>query len=193
MKLICDELCNQGYAVRDNFLSLATCNDLFFLATSLKTQNHFHQAKIGRLQDSKTMQTIRGDQIAWLDQYPQEPAVQSYLNTIQELTQILNHELFLGLKEFESHFAIYPKTTFYKKHKDQFQTTNNRKISCVYYLNPDWHPKDGGELVIYEDENTPQVTIAPINNRFCCFTSDKLHEVLITHKERYSITGWLKT
>lgn len=61
----------------------------------------------------------------------------------------------------------------------------------VMYLNVGWVAADGGELCIYPDSIAH--LIAPANRTSVFFKSDELeHEVLITHKPRMSITGWLK-
>jgi SM-20-related protein len=67
-----------------------------------------------------------------------------------------------------------------------------RKV--VYYLNIDWIPADGGNLLIYSTENNVEktITIAPLAGRLVCFESEKLdHEVTEAFAERYSVTGWL--
>ncbi len=62
----------------------------------------------------------------------------------------------------------------------------------IIYLNENWQEKDGGELKIYQ-ANTEQVVL-PTSGKTVFFKSNELaHEVLITHKKRMSITGWLKT
>ena len=62
----------------------------------------------------------------------------------------------------------------------------------IMYLNDDWEIRDGGELCIYH-ENGKQ-NISPNNGKSVFFKSSELeHEVLVTHKPRMSITGWLKS
>ena len=59
----------------------------------------------------------------------------------------------------------------------------------VLYLNEAWQPGDGGELALYIDDK--QYCIEPVAKRLLLFRSDKVpHEVLETHKDRYSLTGW---
>lgn len=62
----------------------------------------------------------------------------------------------------------------------------------IMYLNEDWIPSDGGELCVYHQNDTQIIT--PINGKCIFFKSNELeHEVLLSHKPRMSITGWLKT
>ncbi|MCP4442303.1 MAG: 2OG-Fe(II) oxygenase [Aureispira sp.] len=50
----------------------------------------------------------------------------------------------------------------------------------------------GGELCIYNKDHSQ--TIAPVNGKSVFFRSAELeHEVLLSHKPRMIITGWLKT
>ena len=61
----------------------------------------------------------------------------------------------------------------------------------ITYLNDGWKAADGGELLIELDGK--DVTIAPTNRNTVFFKSNELeHEVLTTHANRLSITGWLK-
>src|SRR5690606_23077857 len=102
----------------------------------------------------------------------------------------------LGLKSFEAHLAKYPPGSFYKRHIDQFQQVSYRIISCILYLNADWREGDGGELRIFLPDGKrgeKQIDIVPKAGTLVCFKSDEIpHEVLPTHKERYSFTGWMR-
>ena len=61
----------------------------------------------------------------------------------------------------------------------------------ISYLNSDWIISDGGQLVIHQNE-IPQ-NIDPVQGKTVFFKSNEIeHEVMITHKRRMSITGWLK-
>jgi SM-20-related protein len=81
---------------------------------------------------------------------------------------------------------------FYKKHVDQFATTKDRRISCVYYLNENWQPDFGGELTLYNTQDELLTHVQPLGNRFVCFNSDMPHEVCTAYQTRYSIAAWLK-
>jgi len=50
----------------------------------------------------------------------------------------LNSALFLGLFDFECHYAIYGAGTGYAKHSDVLQVARNRILLTVFYLNEDW-------------------------------------------------------
>ena len=61
----------------------------------------------------------------------------------------------------------------------------------LLYLNSNWKPEDGGELMLYRDELSP-MKIEPLGGRLLVFESEMEHEVLMSNADRYSITGWLK-
>ena len=62
----------------------------------------------------------------------------------------------------------------------------------IMYLNSDWEIQDGGELCLHQNEK--QQMISPISGKCVFFKSSEIeHEVLPTHEQRLSITGWLKT
>lgn len=152
----------------------------------------FHNAGIGRDQAHHLNRFVRGDRIRWLDRTHQP--VQFYLEWTEQLRQYLNRALFLGLFDYESHFAHYPKGTFYKKHVDAFKGVSNRVLTTILYLNPLWNPEDGGELVLYEEDSTSvQETVLPVAGTMVLFLSEVFpHEVLPANRSRYSLTGWFR-
>jgi len=180
------------YAIIDNFLSEHACASLIEKITSLEAMQAFKRAKIGKKSQEIQEDSIRGDSIHWLDEDTEHLGISAYFDAIRQLVTHLNQSLYLGIQTFETHAAIYPPGTFYKKHIDQFKNTGTRRVSCVFYLNSDWSKHDGGELKLYTPEDEPLATITPSYNRLAIFLSHIPHEVLTTHKTRYSITGWLK-
>ena len=100
--------------------------------------------------------------------------------------------LFLGLFNFESHFAVYRPGDFYRRHLDAFRGDSNRVLSLVTYLNSDWDPEDGGELVIYPQDE-PALRVTPGFGTLVLFLSASFpHEVLAARRERYSVAGWFR-
>ncbi|KTD53411.1 2OG-Fe(II) oxygenase [Legionella santicrucis] len=192
-ELLIHNLCTQGFHIIEDFLEPNQCQLIQAKAQEMYGQGLFRGAKIGLNLESHKNKTIRADEIFWLDEHEENSAIQNYLKRIQQLAQLLNQELFLGLYEFETHLAAYQPGSYYKKHVDQFATKKNRKISCVYYLNKDWYAELGGELKLYNQEQQLIQVILPQENRFICFNSELPHEVCLTHQPRYSIAGWLKT
>ncbi|MFM7726822.1 MAG: 2OG-Fe(II) oxygenase, partial [Flavobacteriales bacterium] len=97
---------------------------------------------------------------------------------------------YLGIQDFECHYAHYPPGSFYKKHVDRHKNGSPRRVSSVLYLNTDWLEQDGGELRIYSDEEAFR-TILPQLGTLALFLSELEHEVITTSRDRMSITGWM--
>lgn len=189
---IANELHQYGYHVIDNFLLDEHYLQLRATIQGLQEQGGFKPAKIGNQHNKTLNDTIRNDQTLWLDQTNENTGIMAYFTELKKICSKLNETLFLGLIDYEAHFAIYQPNSFYKKHVDQFRATRERRISCVYYLNQEWQQDFGGELRLYDQEDAPLTTILPLGNRFVCFNSDIPHEVFTAFKTRYSIAAWLK-
>jgi SM-20-related protein len=113
------------------------------------------------------------------------------MQQLNSLRIFLNRENYLGLNDLELHAAIYPENSFYKKHRDNFKNSNQRIVSVILYLNIDWNSNDGGQLRLYLPKKS--IDIEPIGGRLVVFLSEDFpHEVLTTHQERYSLTGWFR-
>ena len=95
---------------------------------------------------------------------------------------------------FESHFAHYAEGDFYKRHLDAFRGECNRVLSVVVYLNQNWQPDDGGELVIQvSDIEEDVIKVTPAFGTMVVFLSEQFpHEVLPARCDRYSIAGWFR-
>lgn len=194
MQDIAEYIYRQGYCIVDNYLDISCLNGLQAHVHSLYNNGSLSQSKIGRQQNSTLNAKIRNDEIFWLEENSANDNVSSYFAALNDLKLHLNQTLFLGLMRYEAHFAAYQPGSFYKKHVDQFKSNQDRKISCVYYLNTEWEPEFGGELILYDQEDVVLERILPTANRLVCFTSDMPHEVLTTRQHtRYSIAGWFKT
>ncbi len=191
-----DQLAEEGWATFDNFISPEMVLALREELTTLYEQGEFRQAGIGKGSNFQIKPEIRSDRVMWLDPDNLSELQQVFWNEIENLRAILNREFFLGLKSFEAHFTKYPAGSFYKRHIDQFKNVPYRIISCILYLNPDWEPSMGGQLRIYlpgENDTERHIDIKPTAGTLAIFKSaDIPHEVLITHQERYSLTGWMR-
>lgn len=191
---VADSLAINSYAIIDNFLSDKEALDCLAVLIENKEQGNFKKAGIGTSNQFQINNKIRGDEIKWLDEANLSEANQVYLSQIQAMMRFFNRTLFLSLKDFECHFAHYPTGTFYKRHIDLLKLSDHRKLSFVFYLNPNWQVGDGGELLLYIDEDGAEKTISvnPLLGRLVIFRSEHIeHEVALANKSRYSITGWM--
>jgi SM-20-related protein len=186
-----DDLANRGYAILDDFISPAEVLQLKLELLRRLDQGEFKRAGIGTQVDYKIDNSVRGDQICWLNEENPTPAILPFTDAIQKLIRLLNRYCYLGLSDYESHFAVYPPGTHYQRHLDQFQSNSNRAISLVLYLNEDWQEADGGHLKLFVTEEEER-EVDPLAGRLVIFKSGELeHEVCKTLATRYSITGWL--
>ncbi len=198
---IIDSIAQDGYGVLDNFL---TADEVGALAAQLRyrrAQGVFRTAGVG--QGRATVETqIRGDEILWLDAASLTTEEAAFLARIDQFREYVNKTCYMGLRDAEFHYALYPPGTFYKRHLDQFRTGRvggaQRKLSVICYLNADWMDTDGGQLAIYLPNTASgteeTITIEPLGGRLVCFESGRLeHEVKPAGRERLSLTGWLRT
>ena len=92
----------------------------------------------------------------------------------------------------------------YVRHTDDARE-QTRRLTCIFYVNPDWEEADGGQLCLYLGhlgrvsligETAPRPptieTITPLANRLVLFWSDARvpHEVLPAFKARYAVSVW---
>lgn len=181
------------YLVIDDFLPTELAEKLLTELKFWRKENKFKKGGIGKSVAHTVVEEIRRDKIKWINQEKCLPITKEYLDYLSKLSSTLNRNFFLSLKDLEAMYAIYEKGAFYKTHRDRFKTQPHRVISVVLYLNPNWKPKHGGELVIHkEDEDNSSVKIEPIFNRLALFKSELLHEVVPCTNQRYSVTTWLK-
>ena len=188
-----DALVEQGWFVGEGFLDAELCQALHRELMEMAERDALAAAGIGRGDEHQLRRDIRGDAIRWLDR--ESLAQRRYLEAMGELQRELNQALFLGLFEYEAHFAHYPPGAFYKKHLDSFRGRANRVVSTVGYLNPGWPADGGGEMAIFAaDEPEREVArVRPEAGNFACFLAETVpHEVLPTRLPRASIAGWFR-
>ena len=187
MNRLIEAIATQGYFVWDDFLSP---NEVSALRGSIP--ENWKKAKIGRNEQVMRESSIRSDKIQWLHRDLGQP-VSLFLDKMEQIRLAANQAFFLGLFEYEAHFAKYEKGDFYQKHLDCFKGNENRRLTTVFYMNDEWDPEDGGELVVYDLDDQEIAKIPPKAGRLFVFLSEQFpHEVLPTNSERFSIAGWFR-
>lgn len=196
LDLLLETLAQNGYASLPDFLSQDTTAALLGELHTLFQAGKAHAAGIGLGNDYRVLPTVRNDIILWLDPANLPPAQAVYWQALEDLRLRLNHRYFLGLTDYESHFAQYPPGGFYKRHLDVFRGTSRRRISSVFYLNLPWSSVDGGQLRLYlpGDQTETWVDILPLAGSLVVFDSQTIeHEVLPALRPRASLAGWLRS
>ena len=92
----------------------------------------------------------------------------------------------------------------YERHRDAFPTDNfedtqQRRVTAIMYLNPGWIDGDGGELKIFGRHephgmtDAADRTVQPLLGRLVIFLSGVVdHAVLPSNKERFALTAWMR-
>lgn len=187
---IADALASPGFIVLDQPLPESLISGLIH---NLQAQQAvLKPAGVGRQGDYQRNQNIRGDAIQWLE--PGDSAVTEFLCWMDTLRLAINQRLFLGLFDYEAHYAVYEPGAFYQKHRDAFKGNPGRKLSTVLYLNQDWDLVAGGELVLYDEADTTELArVAPECGKLVIFLSEEFpHEVLPATQQRQSVAGWFR-
>lgn len=177
--------------IAENFLSESLALHLKENLERLFMNHQLKPAGTGDAQNLVHDELFRGDVIYWLDRKHNNEHENRFFDLMEAFVKQLNETCYTGISSYEFHYTVYEKGSFYKKHLDQFQNNDDRKYSMIMYLNTDWEEKDGGELCIHHKKGIQH--ISPESGKTVFFQSNELeHEVLMTHKQRMSITGWLK-
>ena len=188
---IIDDLASQGWSRQAHALPESLTRELASECRRRAQSGALSPAGVGRGQGLAVREGIRGDSIQWLEE-GQDAACDQYLHAMDELRQALNQAFYLGLADYESHFALYPPGAFYQKHLDRFRDDDRRTVSAVYYLNDDWQTEQGGTLRLYPQDGVA-LDVLPTAGTLVLFISAELpHEVLPATRERLSLTGWFR-
>ena len=178
--------------IAENFLSEPLSLNLKENLKTLYQESQLQSAGTGKNTKVEYNKLFRSDLIYWLDRTHNNIHENGFLDLMDDFVTYLNATCYTGITNYEFHYTLYEKGSFYKKHLDQFRNNDSRKYSMIMYLNSEWKEDDGGELCIHHGDKSQN--ISPVNGRTVLFKSNELeHEVLITNKPRMSITGWLKS
>jgi [Skp1-protein]-hydroxyproline N-acetylglucosaminyltransferase len=84
--------------------------------------------------------------------------------------------------------ARYSDGARYVRHSDVSARTPDRRLTCIYYMNPDWKKADGGELRLYLPGGSPRAgdtpayytayDVAPLMDRLILFRSEVVRNVV---------------
>ena len=181
---ILEDLDLYGFAMLDDAYSPEYQQQV--LAECSQNLDQFREAAI----QNGVVSKIRSDHILWI--HEDLSIAQQHTQTLLALAEQFNQTFYLGIREVEAHFASYQAGSFYALHRDNPQQKNDRVISAVYYLHPEWQADWGGQLRL-QDKHGAWHIIEPHPNRIAIFQSDLLHEVLPATQQRLSITAWLRS
>ena len=192
MELTDDEiqaLGTQGFFTRPTFLGPERARAVHAEAQALVEAGGLRPAGIRRGADRTEDTSVRSDFITWVQPQP-GTALGGLWDAFVQLGGALSAGAYLGLGRFDLQLAHYPGGgAHYQRHRDAFPGQSNRRVTAIYYANPDWRPEHGGKLRLYLDSGTLEVE--PTLDRLVVFRSEQLdHEVLPAHAPRLALTAW---
>ena len=189
---ILNDLDQQGWSVQEQFFPSELVLELSETLSSFRQQGILNQAGVGRKEGFHIEQSIRSDEISWFEETNLNETQKKYLTITKKIQDEINQRFYLGLFDFEVHFALYSPNAFYKRHLDQHKNQDTRVLTLITYLNEGWNKEDGGELQLYL-KNGQTISILPNAGTIVCFLSAEFeHEVLPAKRERASLTGWFR-
>ena len=191
LSAVVDDLATRGWSGQANFLPADLVRALATECRRRAAEGELTPGGVGGGAAQEVREAIRGDHILWLD--PGESDVcDQYLDAMDELRLAINQGLFIGLEDYECHFALYPPGAFYRRHLDRFRDDDRRAVSAVFYLNENWQPGDGGELRMFLADEVVR-DVHPTADTLVVFLSGDIpHEVLAARRDRLSLTGWFR-
>jgi len=189
--LLIDSYLDTKVGIDPGFLTEALSTGLQQNILELQQEELMTAAGVGNEVIKDLNQKMRGDKIYWMDKNSANLYEQQFLGLVEDFIAHLNKTCYTGINAYEFHYAVYEEGSFYKRHKDQFKSDSNRKYSLINYLNENWLEEDGGQLLVYQNEETQ--SILPESQTAVFFKSDEMeHEVAKARRSRMSISGWLK-
>lgn len=190
------DLAHKEWACSAKVFPLEFCHHLAEKALDLQREGLFRAAAIGRGASKSHNPSIRGDVTLWIEEESASLLLIEWREQLELMRTLLNQSFYLGLKSFETHFAIYPPQAEYQKHIDNHRGSNARAITFILYLNDHWKKGDGGELSLFDprDQKTLMTQIEPHLGTFVLFRSEVFpHQVEKNFQQRLSLTGWFRT
>lgn len=191
------DLRETGLSICDDFISPLLINTMALEARQLWHDGAFRHARVGKGASMQLNPEVRNDRVLWLNTEKPGAVQLPYFLDMETLRKEINRNLFLGLFEFEAHFALYPPGSSYDIHYDRFIGSLDRIVTCILYLNSNWQHEDGGALNIHLGNEPSKLKlpmqVLPQSGRLVSFISEQFpHEVLPASRDRLSLTGWFR-
>lgn len=106
---IVQDLLEKQYSIVDNFFEEKEVENLRDILLLKYEEDEFKKAAIGNVFNEQIVKSIRGDFISWIDEKEAVEAEKVFFDRISDFTSYLNRTCFLGIREREFHYALYPK------------------------------------------------------------------------------------
>lgn len=178
-----------GWCVVSNFLSRAQTQALSTECMGMHDAQLLTPARVGA---NRATTRLRGDTTRWFQPDALSTAQQAFADCIEALRNALNRDLFLGLLDTESHYAVYRPGAGYVRHVDCLRNDVSRVISAVFYLNEAWQDTEGGALRLYLADQSYHDVFPRAGTLLLFLSAQFEHEVLPATRDRMSIACWMR-
>ncbi|TNE87500.1 MAG: 2OG-Fe(II) oxygenase [Deltaproteobacteria bacterium] len=181
-----DELAAGRLVIRDNAFGEDLARRSREVLLGWREQGRLDAAGVGR---GGKIARIRSDLTAWVQ--PDDPELTEVFVLFEGLRQGLTRDLRLSLQRFAVQAACYEQGAAYGPHFDAFRGDHSRRVTAIWYLNPNWRPEWGGQLRAHLPEGP--VDVLPRLDRLVIFLSEQVkHEVLPALAPRFAMTSWYR-
>lgn len=106
-----DDLAENGWAIVRQALPADLTLELAQECRQRSNIGVLQPAGVGHGSGHGVQESVRGDYIQWLEPN-QSAACDRYLDMLEDLRNQLNRAFYLGLVDYEGHFALYPPRRF---------------------------------------------------------------------------------
>jgi hypothetical protein len=176
-----------GYLVMDNFLGAEACAMMRAEAEKLLASGAMSLGQSTRWNaKSQAVETYAKDNVFTMQvqggsEYTASPRLVEY---IVEITKGLSGALNAANKAPVLQTTVQTNKlavclgdgSQYAKHYDNAGGIDRRKLTALYYMNPNWAKDQGGTFRAFPSKGAPEeyIDIEPIADRLLCFWSDEL-------------------
>jgi len=144
-----EELDKVGFVIKDDFLGKEKLQLAFEEANSLLSRGKLQRAGMGGSTEYWQNEKARSDYVLWLnsafDSSFDSENIESIRDVIKQIDQIkhqLNDDINFESEKNQMHLTCYPGDgARYMRHLDAHVGASPRKITCLYYINPNWNRK----------------------------------------------------
>jgi SM-20-related protein len=183
----------EGLVLWEQAFDTDTCQKYRSQLQKFDNEGQFVAAGIGKGQQKNILTRIRSDRICWFPDEVLSLHFSEFYRQLGEIMAYMNRYFYMGLRRFEIHGAIYGPGQHYERHLDQHRHSSERVVTAVFYLNESWSPAEGGTLRVFKENGEVLTEVLPLAGRLLLFESARYeHEVLVSHRDRYSLTGWFR-
>jgi SM-20-related protein len=187
--IVTSALAVSGWCVVSNFLSQTQTQALSNECMAMHDAQLLTPARVGA---NRAATLLRGDSTRWFQTDALSTPQQAFADRIEALRNALNRELFLGLVDSESHYAVYRPGAGYARHLDCLRNSDSRVISAVFYLNEAWQDAEGGALRLYLADQSYHDVFPRAGTLLLFLSAQFEHEVLPATRDRMSIACWMR-